>query len=78
MSEVYQNLVFNQDSFKYIYPEENLTILFLSLQDIGRIYKSFVIIYSDSYNIWVKYPLAISEELNLHPCWFRVSHIASY
>lgn len=33
MSELYQNPVFHQDSLKYIYPEENLTILFLSSQD---------------------------------------------
>lgn len=66
MSKIYQNPIFNQDSFKYICPEETLTILFLCLQNIGRIYVSIVIIYS--YNVWVEYFLAISDELNLHPC----------
>lgn len=68
MSKIYQNPVFNQDSFKYIYPEENLTILFLCLQNIGRIYVSIIIIYSYSYNVWVEHSLAISDELNLYPC----------
>lgn len=47
--------------------KKNLTILFLCLQDIGRIYISIVINYSDNYNVWVECSLAINEELNLHP-----------